>query len=490
VEIDIISGTTSSKDVQYNPRKSINWFTVPQTQQDKSKKPTIVTPTPGLSTYAEVAGAKRIRGMYKLNSRCYFVADLTFYELLAGGVIIQRGTLDASTLNTYKIYIEGNSQNQIMIADRQVAYIFNESTNVLTQITDPDFPGAYTLTYQDGYFIVTAPQPGATNYYRVYFSTLLDGSSWVGTDFYTPTYKADNVKLVLSAKEELVNFGDETIEIYLNDGQTPFSRSVRATQHVGIDALESVCIVNDRIVFVGKLPIGGNRVFSMQMSSYQIEEISTANIADQISQSGDLRDAYAWSYESKNGSYFYVLTVPNLELTLVCNLKTGMWHQWSSYLRDDYNGIPQYGRHLGFCHVVFDQKHLIGDFKSGKIYSLEEDSLTESGTTVIRQLDAGVYSSDKKMIATYELELDCSTGVGTTTGQGEDPRLMYSQSKDGGKTFSNEKLIPLSKKGKYLDRVRIRKMGASRDWVFRFRLSDPVNLSLFSAYVRGSVGAY
>jgi hypothetical protein len=67
---------------------------------------------------------------------------------------------------------------------------------------------------------------------------------------------------------------------------------------------------------------------------------------------------------------------------------------------------------------------------------------------------------------------------------------MFNYSKDGGKTFPNERWVPLSKVGKYLDRARIRRIGSARDWVFKFSLSDPVDLAIFSAYVRGSIGAY
>jgi len=46
---------------------------------------------------------------------------------------------------------------QIMIVDGTEGYIFNTVTLVFAQITDVDFLGGNTVTFQNGYFIVSVP---------------------------------------------------------------------------------------------------------------------------------------------------------------------------------------------------------------------------------------------------------------------------------------------------------------------------------------------
>jgi hypothetical protein len=42
---------------------------------------------------------------------------------------------------------------QLFIACNGPSFIYNNTTNAFGQITDPDFPGAVTVTYLDGYFV-------------------------------------------------------------------------------------------------------------------------------------------------------------------------------------------------------------------------------------------------------------------------------------------------------------------------------------------------
>jgi len=73
-------------------------------------------------------------------------------------------------------------------------------------------------------------------------------------------------------------------------------------------------------------------------------------------------------------------------------------------------------------------------------------------------------------------------GVGLLTGQGSDPQVMMQYSKDGGNTWSNEVWESFGQIGEYGVRATFGPFGRARDWVFRFRVTDPVKTVFIGAW--------
>lgn len=55
-----------------------------------------------------------------------------------------------------------------------------------------------------------------------------------------------------------------------------------------------------------------------------------------------------------------------------------------------------------------------------------------------------------------------------------DNYVEFCYSKDRGHTWSNWKRRTLHTQGKYAGRVRIKQLGHSRQWIFRWRVSSPI----------------
>jgi hypothetical protein len=75
------------------------------------------------------------------------------------------------------------------------------------------------------------------------------------------------------------------------------------------------------------------------------------------------------------------------------------------------------------------------------------------------------------------------TGVGTNVTSGynaatPNPLITVECSKDNGRTWNNPRLLQLGAQGKYLTRVIARRFGSARDFLFRFRMTDPVKFVL------------
>jgi hypothetical protein len=117
------------------------------------------------------------------------------------------------------------------------------------------------------------------------------------------------------------------------------------------------------------------------------------------------------------------------------------------------------------------------------------DYFTDAGAPIARiRACSHLNDPDYRYQIFHALQVDMQTGVGLTTGQGSDPQAMLQWSDDGGYTWSNELWASIGKLGEYLSRVRWRRLGRSRDRVFRVTVTDPVRVVMIGASVQVSVG--
>jgi hypothetical protein len=66
------------------------------------------------------------------------------------------------------------------------------------------------------------------------------------------------------------------------------------------------------------------------------------------------------------------------------------------------------------------------------------------------------------------------------------PNVAMSFSKDGGKTWSKEYIKSMGNIGEYRKRVIWRSLGRCKNWVFKFRISDPVKRIIMGIYIEAS----
>jgi Neuraminidase (sialidase) len=146
-----------------------------------------------------------------------------------------------------------------------------------------------------------------------------------------------------------------------------------------------------------------------------------------------------------------------------------------------------------YAHIY--SKRLVADRRNGNIYELDFDTFDDNGDTIIRQRDTVKISGKElgfpgKEIFMDRLELVIETGTGIITGQGSDPRIMMSYSDDGGRTWSPEQWGYIGKMGDftYSQNPYWTDLGSFHERQFRFKVSDPVKVTLISANADISVG--
>lgn len=490
MQIDLIGGTYEHRFKDWNAQRTINWYPqiTDQKSQEKNKTQMALIPRPGLSQHVNLTG-DAVRGLFtartRSQERLFAVVGTTLFEIHYDGSSNSIGALTGmSTGSRSKVYMALNGNGELMIQDPLAAYIFDLTTNTLTQITDADYPGGTTLDFADGYFIISDKNG------RVSFSTLNAGLVWDGLNFFTPTFKPDGVRAVVASREEIYCFGDETIEVYINDGETPFIRQSRTSMYYGLTARDSLAVHQSGVFFLGKSATGGSEVYQMS-ANYSLTPISSPAITGILNKATN-EDAEGFVHCTKDGHIFYHLHLPALRTTLVYDVTTGMWHERQSQRpAPDADGATVQDMYRGRNYVSFKGMNLYGDWYSGKIFKEDTTVSTDDGNIRLCKRLSPVFHSELKYVSVYNIELDINAGdAAKATGQGSAPVMMFSCSMDGGNTFEPEEFIELGALGQYDNRVRINGLGTARNWVMSMTVSDPVDVIIMQAEAHGAVGTY
>ena len=427
---------------------------------------------PGLRLLATI-GLGPIRGVWD------FQADAGTAFVVSGNSLYKINSSYAATLigtiaGTGPVSIADNG-TQVFFAANGPSYIYNNTTNVFQQITDPDFPGAVTVAYLDGYFVFNEP-----NSQKVWVTSLLDGLSVDPLDFASAEGAPDLLQSLIVTNREVWLFGTNSIEVWYDAGAPdfPLARIQGASNELGCAAPYSVAKLDNGVFWLGADARGNGVVY--RSNGYTGVRASNHALEWQIQGYGNISDAIAYTYQ-QDGHFFYVLTFPTVGKTWVYDVTTQSWHERAGWS----NG--EFVRHRSNCQMNFNQEIIVGDYENGNIYAFDMDYYTDNGAVQKwlrswRALPSG--ANNLKRTAQHSLQLNCETGVGLNLGQGSDPEVMMRWSDDGGHTWSNEHWTKMGKIGVYGYRAFWRRLGMTmklRDRVYEVSGTDPVKIAIVGA---------
>ena len=417
-------------------------------------------PTPGLDLFVNV-GDEPVRAMYEVGDKLYVIHLQTFFEVNNGGTLTNRGTLLTSDGRCSII----DNGVQIMIVDGQYGYIYTLASSTLVRITDADFSASpQTVTFNSGYFIITENDSG-----KIWISSLYNGNAWDGLDFATAESSPDNLVRVEENNGNLVLFGEDTTEFWVNTGELdfPYSRQSGTNMQWGLASRHSVAKFNNSLMFLGKSRQGEVKVVFLKgitpvpVSNSDLEQIFNTNPA---------QNATAFSY-MLDGHSMYQISFPNIARTFLFDGTTQVWSEMTS----------DYSRHRAEMNETFIGKQVLADYANGKLYRFNNENYTDNGSPIIREITGRHYEKDMDFFTIQQFILDCEMGIGLDTGQGDDPQVMMQYSIDNGHTWSNELLRSLGRTGEYAQRAEWWRLGRGKDFLFRVRCSDPVKFVVTGA---------
>ena len=390
----ILGGAYTARSVNAADNRMVNLF--PEIVPEGGKEPAFLQRCPGLRLEATV-GEGPIRGMWKFGDFLYVASGGKLYRVDGNFSATELGLINGSG----PVSMSDNGI-QLFVACNPDAFIYNASTGVFAQVTDPDFPGAVSVGYLDGYFVFNEP-----NSQRVWVTSLLDGTSVDPLDFASAEGNPDDIVSLVVDHREVWLFGNNTIEVWYNAGLAdfPLARIEGAFMETGCLAPYSVAKLDNSVFWLGSDARGNGIVY--RNKGYNAQRISTHAIEWQIQQYGVLSDAIGYSYQ-QDGHAFYVLTFPTANATWVYDVATGLWHE-----RAFWDGV-QFRRHRSNCQANFAGKVIVGDWENNALMSFDPafyyDMFSEQRwLRSWRALPTG--QNTLKRTAQHSLQLDCETGA-------------------------------------------------------------------------------
>jgi len=500
----ILGSTYVARSVNAADARMVNLF--PEIVPEAGKEPAFLNRAPGLNLLNTV-GTGPIRGLWAFSSNDgigFVVSGNQLYKINNAYTATLIGSVGG---NAGPVSMADNG-TQLFIACNGPSFIYNNTTNTFGQITDPDFPGAVTVCYLDGYFVFNEP-----NSQKLWVTSFLDGTAIDPLEFQQTAASPDGLIAVAANFREVWAFGTNSIEVWYDSGATdfPLERIQGAFNELGCAAPYSVAKMDNGLFWLGRDRRGQGIVY--RANGYTGQRISTHAVEWQIQQYADMSDAIAYTYQ-QDGHSFYVLIFPSANTTWVYDAATQAWHERAGFVDGNFT------RHRSNCQMAFNNKIVVGDFQNGNIYSFDLDDYSDNGSIQKwlrswRALPTG--TNTLKRTTQHMMQLDCESGVGlnglvfnetiylqtedgeyliTESGdyliteqeaiatQGADPQVMLRWSDDGGHTWSNEHWASMGKIGQYYKRVIWRRLGMTvklRDRVYEVSGTDPVKIAIMGA---------
>lgn len=354
--------------------------------------------------------------------------------------------------------------------------------------------------FLDGYFIVNrVPRPdlpASQDPGRQFnISALYDGTSWNPLDFGVKEGYADYINSILCDHEELWLLGKETTEIWTNIGSTvdasgvatfPFQRNPGAFIHDGSVAVYAPCSVGQYTCWLGGSPTG--ETIAYRALAFTPERISTY-AQEQSWNSANFKVSDAVSYAYRDGGHlFWVINFWQQQKTWVYDMAEGLWHERAGY----DTAAKVFLRYKPWFHAFIAEwgqggKHIVGDPNTGKLYEQSLNYYSDDGAAIQYQRAFPHLLNEDKNQFHHRFEAYMETGaVGAT-----DPELLIGLdwSDDRGHTFIVYTINQFGgAAGEYNRRCVWRRLGRSRDRVYRLGVQGTTKVAMTDAFLEATPG--
>lgn len=403
----------------------------------------------------------------------------TPHLLVTGNMITVNGTTPAGFNGYYTVTVTSPTTltyNMIVDPGGNATIVSAYTINTFLQIYAAGFnvlPNPTTVTFLAGQFVVN--YFGAGRFYVSGNANIAyDGLYWDALQFANAETNPDPIQAIWSGNGQLYCLGTQTTEFWGKSGALdfPFAQINGSATEWGLAATWSIAKYDNTFACLMKNRMG--QVMIAKMAGYVPQKISTPDIDSIINSYVSTSDATSYSY-SLGGHPMYVISFPSAGFTWLYDGSTSMWSPLTS------NGLT---RHLAnFAFTLLNNK-ILADYATGNLYILSATALTDNGYPITRELiSENIAQPDLTRLTVDKVRLDIEVGVGLTIGQGSDPQIELSISRDNGKTWSVGMLTSIGKIGDYKRRVEWRRLGTAREFTFKFRITDPVQVTIISACI-------
>jgi hypothetical protein len=430
----------------YNSKRLLNYAA--EAGPPDSRSPFVLAPTPGLVLREQVGGGPWHAFNTDIVGGFYVVSGGGLYRntegvtSLLGAVGLMVNPYPPGTIEIM-VTIAVSPMAAVICVPPNLFYCFH--TGPLVAIDTTDFPGggAESVTYMDGYFVVTQYGVGTT----FSISGLNDPTAWDAFDFANVEGMVNTLLRAVRHRGELWLLGVSGGEIWYDAGAAdfPFRRQAGGVIPYGFVA-KSVASIDGSLWWVAR----DNTV--IRSSGYQGKRVSTHAIENIIETANpDLCFGNAYLM---NGHSYYCVTFPDIGRTLCYDVITDKWHDRSSSADGSGAWRPlQVGR-IGEAVYAGDA--------TGAMYRLDPNGGTDAGVPMIRQATLPPLFADGHRTFCARAEIEMEVGAAT------DASVTLDWSDDGGNNFNGgPRVMSSGAPGAFRKRVYTTRLGSFRERMFR-----------------------
>lgn len=364
-----------------------------------------------------------------------------------GGVSINIGRRPTFAFDGTNIYVANGGR-----------IMYSNGSGVTAFIADADAPTNVThIALLDSYLLANN-SVNDTWYYAEPGTPLV----WAALDFASAESEPDAVVSLNKFRGEVYLHGRETLEVWENNGQTPFERINGASFDTGCIAPHSVIKLDNEIMW-----LSDDRYF-VKFAGGGIERLST-QYDKEIKTMAVVSDCTADRYDIQ-GKTLIVFQFPSEQRTLVYNLTNNNWGEFGYW--NTAGGFHE--AFLGACHVYIPETetHILGSRKAtGKLYQMSEDYTTDDGNIIkclsrSGHIDFGTNEGKRNNETSFRVKR------GYVTDASEPVCTM--RYRDENEDWSQEEQISLGQMGEYNNTIRLKRLGRYRTRQFEFACTDAV----------------
>lgn len=461
--LPIANGFYVSDSLPLSAQECVNWY--PHIPDAPALNQETLRGTPGIYQIATSGNSitDANRGSKTFKGRLYVVNGPTLFRVNADNSLDNLGQIAGGG----RVSMLNNDSQLLIHSPGGNGYIFTDSPDTLTQITDTDFTANGVPQYPafvDGYFVFTTDEK------KFIISALNDGLSYNALDFGSAESSPDGVVVPFVHKNQLFIGGEYTLEAFSNVGGAdfPFQRTGLFLEE-GVFAPFSPVSTKDTLLFIGGGENESPAVWAL--SGNGTTKVSTKAVDALLTRltTTELQSVFGWAY-GEGGHYFVGFSLP--DTTLVFDTTSSRWHERKSRINLVDGGVQTIAYRVRSFATAYGQLY-VTDSQDGRIGVADIDTYTEYGNYIVRTAATQPFQNNMEPFFIPLLEVTVESGAGNAAEP--NPMIRLQVSRDGGKTFSDERARPIGKLGEYGRRAIWRRNGrTARFDVYRLIFSAPV----------------
>lgn len=410
---------------------------------------------PGLSVSSSLTAGVG-RGVYNWGGNIYAICGNTLYK---DGVAVS-GTVD-TTNGTYTFDQTLGATPRLFFQNGVKGYNYDSGAG-LVQVSDADYPAA--TVKGSGYLSGTTYVMTAAA--AIHGSGINDTTSWDPLNKLVAQIEPDGGVGLGKQLVYIIAFKQWSTEIFYdaNAAGSPLGRVQGAKISMGCRHQDTIREIDGVLLWVGVARSGSVSV--MLMSGLKAVVVSTPSV-EKLLQQADYTTVYSWTAKV-GGHRFYALTLVNSNLTLVYDMTSRRWAQWTDAS----------GNYLPIVSATFtsSQQPLLQHASNGKIYLLENTNYTDDGAEIPFDLYTPNYDGGTRL-RKYLKRMDI------IADQVPGSFLHIRCSEDDYKTWSHPRTVDLS-----TQRPALTDCGTFRRRAYHFRHTSAKPLRIKAAELQLDLG--